>query len=138
MRHGGWFHYSLHFFRREKGRYEGVIHESLKVDGTVGKIESPIVHYPFTSFSQLIHRHNWYSLKEAEEEYAKHGEIEPSRLNYELKKKPLKRFFKFYVKKKGFLEGMHGFLFSVLFAWVHFLNWAKYWELCQSKKAGSA
>jgi glycosyltransferase involved in cell wall biosynthesis len=95
MRNGGWFHYSLHFFRREKARYEGVIHESLKVDGTIGKIESPVVHYPFTSISQLVHRHNWYSLKEAEEEYAKHGQIPPERLEYELKKKPLKRFSNF-------------------------------------------
>src|SRR3990167_4535171 len=38
MRHGGWYHYSLHFFRRAKGHYDGVIHESLKVDGSIGKL----------------------------------------------------------------------------------------------------
>ena len=39
MRHGGWYHYSLHFFRRQKARYDGVIHETLHVDGTIGRIE---------------------------------------------------------------------------------------------------
>ena len=46
----------------------------------------------------------------------------------QLKKMPLKRFFKFYVKKGGFLDGATGLIFSVLYAWVHFMNWAKYWE----------
>jgi glycosyltransferase involved in cell wall biosynthesis len=137
MRYGGWYHYSLHLFRREKGYYEGVIHESLKVDGTIGKIDAEVEHYPFTSFSQFVQRHNWYSQKEAQEEFEQHGILPAEKVEFELKKKPIKRFIKFYIRKKGFLDGMHGFLFSVLYAWVHFLNWAKYWERCQEEKAKS-
>ena len=131
MRHGGWFHYSLHLFRRGRARYEGVIHETLKVDGTIGKIDAPVEHYPFASISQFVQRHNWYSQKEAQEEHENHGRLPEATVQFELKKKPLKRFFKFYIKKKGFLDGWHGLLFSVLFAWVHFINWAKYWERLQ-------
>jgi len=135
MRHGGWYHYSLHFFRRTKGHYDGMIHESLKVDGKIGRIEAPVEHYPFTSFSQFMDRHNWYSVKEADEEWEKHGRLEDKKVFYELKKKPFKRFFKFYVKKAGFLDGIYGFFFSVLYAWVHFLNWAKYWEIADAAEA---
>ncbi len=131
MKYGGWYHYSLHFFRRGKARYEGIIHESLKVDGSIGKIEAPVEHYPFTSFGQFIARHNWYSQKEAEEELEVKGVLPEKEIWYELKKKPLKRFIKFYIRKKGFLDGIYGLIFSVLYAWVHFLNWAKYWELIQ-------
>lgn len=138
MRYGGWFHYSLHFFRRGKGKYEGLIHESLKVDGTIGKIHAPIFHYPFTSFKQFIERHNWYSQKEAEEEWITHGELDDRRLEYELKKKPIKRFVKFYFRKMGFLDGFHGFIFSTLYAWVHFINWAKYWEIRQAHREKTA
>ncbi|MBI4432044.1 MAG: glycosyltransferase family 2 protein [Candidatus Omnitrophica bacterium] len=129
MRHGGWYHYSRHLFRRAKGVYDGVIHESLKVRGTIGKLEAPIEHYPFTSIKQFVMRHNGYSQREALALREEKSVLDERKVLYELKRKPLKRFFKFYVKKKGFLDGIYGLIFSILFAWVHFLNWAKYWEL---------
>ncbi|HTL70442.1 MAG TPA: glycosyltransferase family 2 protein [Candidatus Eisenbacteria bacterium] len=129
MRHGGWFHYSRHLFRRGKATYDGVIHESLKVDGGVGKLEAPVEHYPFVSISQFVERHNGYSKREALALKESHGSISERETLFNLKSKPVKRFFKFYFKKKGFLEGAHGLVFSTLFAWVHFVNWAKYWEL---------
>jgi len=135
MRHGGWYHYSLHLFRRTRGTYEGVIHESLKVDGSIGRLEAAVEHYPFTSISQFVNRHNGYSSREAQAAIDEKKTLTDAEVEYELKKKPLKRFSKFYFRKGGFLEGTHGFIFSVLFAWVHFLNWAKYWELRQARKS---
>ncbi|MBI2095707.1 MAG: glycosyltransferase family 2 protein [Candidatus Omnitrophica bacterium] len=134
MRHGGWHHDSLHLFRRGKARYEGVIHESLVVDGTIGRIRAAVEHYPFESLGQFIGRHNGYSSREAMALREKAGRLHDRVVEHNLKRKPLKRFFKFYVKKRGFLDGMHGLVFSVLFAWVHFINWAKYWELMSSER----
>ena len=128
MRHGGWYHYSLHLFRRGRGVYDGVIHESLKVDGTIGKIEAAVEHHPFTSISQFISRHNGYSKREALAKIETGEKFSEEELRHQLTRKPLKRFFKFYVKKLGFMDGIHGLIFSVLFAWVHFINWAKTWE----------
>lgn len=133
MRHGGWYHYSLHFFRRDKGVYDGVIHESLRVKGSIGKMEAAIEHFPFTSISQFVNRHNGYSKREALAEKEEKGVLPEKEVLFNLKKKPLKRFFKFYVRKQGFLDGTVGLIFSVLFAWVHFMNWAKYWELVNDK-----
>lgn len=134
MRHGGWYHYSLHLFRRTKAHYEGVIHESLRVDGKVGKLDAPVEHYPFTSIKQFVNRHNGYSTREALAIAEAHKPLPQKQIDYELKKKPLKRFYKFYIKKAAYLDGIHGLFFSVLFAWVHFINWAKYWELIQAEK----
>ncbi|MFH0732430.1 MAG: glycosyltransferase family 2 protein [Candidatus Omnitrophota bacterium] len=133
MRFGGWYHYSLHFFKRGKARYRGNIHEELIVDGDIGKIESAVEHYPFKSIEQFIQRHNSYSDREARMILDKYGILDKKTIEYNIKKKPFKLFRKFYIKKKGFLEGKYGFIFSVLFAWVHFLNWAKYWELVQNR-----
>ncbi len=138
MRHGGWYHYSLHFFRRGKAHYDGVIHESLVVDGKVGRIEAPVEHYPFTSISQFVNRHNGYSSREAQAVLEEKGTHPDHKVSYEMKRKPLKRFFKFYFRKKGFLDGIYGLIFSVLFAWVHFINWAKYWELTRNITTGRA
>ena len=135
MRHGGWYQYSLHFFRRGKAHYDGVIHETLHVDGTIGRIEAAVEHYPFTSLGQFVRRHNGYSTREAMAKLEERGILSDREIFFQLKKKPLKRFFKFYVRKKGFLDGTHGLIFSVLYAWVHFIHWAKYWELLQRRQA---
>ncbi len=129
MRHGGWYHYSLHLFRRGKATYDGVIHEKLHVDGSIGKLEAPVEHYPFVSIKQFVMRHNGYSSREAMALKEEKGMLPEKTIEFNLKEKPIKRFFKFYIKKRGFLDGTHGFIFSVLFAWVHFVNWVKYWEL---------
>ncbi|NQV04162.1 MAG: hypothetical protein HQ532_01570, partial [Candidatus Omnitrophica bacterium] len=76
-------------------------------------------------------RHNRYTKYEANEIADLKGKLSEKVIRYNIVIKPVKLFWKFYVKKKGFREGMHGFIFSVLFAWVHFIKWAKYWELTQ-------
>ena len=129
MRWGGWYHYSLHFFKKGQARYDGVIHESLVVNGTVGKIEAAVEHHPFTSFTQFLQRHNAYSRREALALIEKKGVLPEETIRFELTRRPLKRFVKFYLKKHGFRDGAHGLFFSILYAWVHFINWAKYWEL---------
>jgi len=128
MRYGGWYHDSLHFFRRGRARYRGIIHETLIVDGSIGAINADVEHYPFQSIAQFIERHDGYSAREAKGMLGQKGRAGERELRYNLTVKPLKLFWKFYVKKMGFREGIYGLIFSVLYAWVHFLNWAKYWE----------
>jgi glycosyltransferase involved in cell wall biosynthesis len=135
MKHGGWFHYSLHLFRRGRATYDGVIHETLRVNGAVGRLEAAVEHYPFTSISQFVRRHNGYSTREAQAKFEECGILDEREMRFQIARKPLKRFVKFFFRKKGFLDGTHGFVFSVLFAWVHFLNWVKYWQLVEKKRA---
>jgi len=135
MKYGGWYHYSLHFLKKGEARYKGHIHETLIVDGKIGQLEGDCEHYPFNSLSEFIERHNRYSGIEAKKILDSQGVLSLKVIMYNLKIKPLKRFWKFYVKKQGFREGIYGLIFSVLFAWVHFLNWAKYWELIKGVKS---
>jgi glycosyltransferase involved in cell wall biosynthesis len=129
MMHGGWYHYSAHLFKKGYAKYEGDIHEKLLVDGRQGTMEEGVRHYPFHSFSEFIERQNRYTSLQAEEMYRANKEIPIKEVMYNLKGRPLKLFWKMYIKKKGYKEKGHGFIFSVLFAWVHFLKWSKYWEL---------
>jgi len=134
MRYGGWYHYSHHFLMKGFARYEGRVHHQLIVNGDIGKLDADIEHYPFQSVAQLVSRQNRYTTIEAREMLELRGKIDLKEVLYNIKVKPLKLFWKFYVKKQGFREGMHGFVFSVLFAWVHFLRWAKYWEMAYGEK----
>ena len=137
MRYGGWYHYNLALFRRARARYDGLVHERLQVQGTIGILEGDLVHRPFDSLAQFIQRQNRYTDLQARERVADPA-VSLGRLRYELCVRPLKLWWKFYVKKQGFGEGPHGFVFSALFAWVHFLKWAKYWELVSSSTPQTA
>ncbi|MBI4313199.1 MAG: glycosyltransferase family 2 protein [Candidatus Omnitrophica bacterium] len=138
MRFGGWDHHSLHFFRRGKARYRGRVHHALLVDGTVGTLGAAVEHHPFDSLEQFIDRQNRYTSLEARELYDLHGPASEKEFRKQIMIKPLKLFWKMYVKKQGFRDGMHGLIFSGLFSFVHFMKWAKYWEICQlAQETGS-
>jgi glycosyltransferase involved in cell wall biosynthesis len=136
MRYGGWYHYSAHFFKKGCGRYEGLIHERLKLTGPQGVIEAEIEHRPFKSMEQFLERQNRYTGYEARDMLNEKGVLPLKVVLYNLKVKPLKLFWKLYIKKQGFREGRIGFIFCVMFAYVHFMKWAKYWELTYGEKAG--
>jgi len=134
MRYGGWYHYNLVLFRRQRCRYEGLVHERLQVQGSIGTLEGDLIHRPFESVTQFLTRQNRYTTLQARELVGLDRARVTKQLRGQLCLKPLKLFWKFYIKKQGFREGRHGLVFSVLFAWVHFLTWAKCWELlCATK-----
>ncbi|MDP8299914.1 MAG: glycosyltransferase family 2 protein [Candidatus Tantalella remota] len=134
MMKGGWYHYSAHMFRKGCARYEGDIHEKLVVNGKQGTMEEGVEHYPFFTVSEFIKRQNRYTNLQSGEMYAEDPDISEKTVLFNLKRKPRKLFWKMYLKKGGCEEGMHGFVFSLLFAWVHFIKWAKYWELRDSEQ----
>ena len=133
MMRGGWYHYYLHFYRRSACRFKGRVHHLLTINGTTGTMEAPLLHYPFTSLEQFVARQNRYTSLEAKEMLDEQGVLNPRFVRYQLTRKPLKLFWKSYVKKQGFREGWYGLVFAILYAWVHFLKWAKYWELVRDR-----
>ncbi|MFH1798922.1 MAG: glycosyltransferase family 2 protein [Candidatus Omnitrophota bacterium] len=135
MMRGGWYHYSAHLFKKGFAHYKGGIHEQLIVNGKQGKMEAGLEHYPFYSISEFIERQNRYTTLQANEMFAKNRDISKKEIMYNLKVKPIKLFWKMYIKKKGYKEKLHGFIFSVLFSWVHFVKWLKYWELRPDNKS---
>jgi glycosyltransferase involved in cell wall biosynthesis len=136
MRYGGWFNeFSTKLFRKGEARYTGKsVHETLEVYGDTGNLDACIEHYPFKSITQFISRQNYYSSVEAKVLLEEKGRISEKEIRRNLRALPFRSFWKSYVKNKGYREGMHGLIFCVLFAWVHFLKWAKYWQLIDEEK----
>jgi len=129
MGHGGWPERHVRLFKRGRARYIGhSVHETLKVDGNIGNLKSHLEHYAFSSISQYISRQLYYAGIEAKVMYQDRGRIDLDEINYQLRRKPLKLFFKIYIKRMGFRDGMHGFILSILNAWRHYIIWAIYWE----------
>lgn len=129
MRFGGWDHDSLHLFRRGLARYEGRVHERLLVQGSVGRLRAGVVHSPFRSLEEFIDRQNRYTTLEARQLHEANPHPSEKELRYQIRVKSAKLFWKLYVRKQGFREGTVGLIFCVLYAFVHLIKWAKYWEM---------
>ena len=123
-------HRPLRLFKKGKAKFSGAtIHEQLKVDGKIGEIDAVMEHYNFPNISHYITTQDFYSGIEARALYEKIGVTPEKKLRKELTFGPVKLFFKIYIKRKGFKDGLHGLVFAVLSAWRRFLIYAKYWEL---------
>lgn len=131
MKYGGFYGaYSIKLFKKAKARYIGhSVHETLKVDGKVGTIKEDINHYAFQSIAQNIDRNNMYSTVRAKIMKEDQGKLDEKTIKYNLTIRPVKTFWKMYVKKKGYKDGMHGLVFAILFTFGPMLRWIKYWEL---------
>lgn len=80
MRHGGFSHAAVLLFKTGKARFERIfeddldgldmeIHERLVVDGSIGRIATPLIHEDFKGLEAYIARHNKYSTWEARLRY---------------------------------------------------------------------
>lgn len=128
MMRGGWYHYYQTLYRRSRCHFEGRVHHILKIEGTVGTLEAPVLHYPFENLEQFLAKQNRYTELEARELLDEQGAPSEALLRRQLRRRPRTLFWKLYVKKQGWREGWHGLVFCGLYAGVHVLKWAKYWE----------
>lgn len=126
IRHGGLYpDWQLRLFRRGHGRFvERAVHESVTVDGPVGRLTTALVHHSYRDVSDFLRRADRYSTLAAEE-WARSGQ--PFR-PHQLLTAPLGRFLSMYVLHRGFLDGWRGFLLAVLYAYYVFVRSAKIWE----------
>ena len=136
MDHGGFHHYIPNMVKKGQVKYEGVVHEVPVYKGKVGVIEADIDHYPFDSISQFVERQNRYAGIAAKKLLETEGVLDRKAIRKGMIGRSFKVFWKSYVKKQGHKEGMYGLVFAVLFAFINFLKWAKYWELVRDKGEG--
>ncbi len=85
---------------------------------------------------QFIERQNRYTGYEAMDILNEKWVLPEKEVMYNLKVKPLKLFWKLYVKKQGFREGRIGLIFSIMYSYVHFMKWSKAIATDISKKDG--
>jgi glycosyltransferase involved in cell wall biosynthesis len=125
-RKGGWYpEFRLRLCRRSKTRWEGIDpHEKAHVEGPTRRCQSELHHYSFTDLSDYMRRMNTLSTNAADT-MIKSG-ARPSIWNITLR--PLARFFKFYISKRGYREGFAGFIVAVVEGISVFLKYSKVWE----------
>jgi glycosyltransferase involved in cell wall biosynthesis len=127
IRHGGLYpDWQLRLFARGRGRFaERSVHESVTVQGSVGRLSGHLEHRSYRDVGDFLVRADRYSTLAAEEWLAAGRRARPL---VDLAVRPLGRFLGMYVARGGFLDGWRGFLLAVLYAYYVFLRSAKVWE----------
>ena len=110
------------------------VHEQIKVKGKVGYLKNDLIHWAYLTLSSYIKRANRYTSLQAKDLLEKKTSLSFfSQLKY-LIWLPVITFFNIFIRHKGFLDGLAGFLFA-LFSGLHYpIAYIKYWELKKVKK----
>jgi glycosyltransferase involved in cell wall biosynthesis len=112
----------LRLFRRDSGRWTGLVHETVDIPGPLGSLRGELRHRTIPTMSTFLEKINRYTTLEAE---GLAGERRPFRTG-DLTVRPVWTFFKLYVLKQGFRDGIEGFVFclfsgvsAAVRAWKH-------------------
>lgn len=132
VRHGGLYpDWQVRLFRRGRGRFvQHSVHESVSVQGTVGRLTHPLVHESYRNLEEFVQRSNRYSTLAARQWLTGGRRVGLA----DLILRPLARFVSMYALKGGFLDGWRGLVLAVLYAQYVFLRTAKIWELQRERE----
>jgi len=124
--HCGWYPGRItRVFRRSSGRFsEERVHERLEITGNTIPLNSDLLHYTDPDLKHYFEKFNKYTSLAAEELRERRRGF--SLLNLIIN--PLWVFFRMYILKLGFLDGIPGFILCVLSANYVFTKYAKLWE----------
>ncbi len=134
LRHGeGYPDYSRRLFdRRKAGWSSDPVHEkveALEPNGQFEKLQGDLIHDSAESLSTYLQKQNRYTSIQAEQ-LAAHGQW-PSTGKMVLS--PLVRFVKFFLVRKGFLDGWAGLVHIAVGCFNSFMKYAKTRELMQTQ-----
>ena len=131
IRHGGWYpDRKLRLVRRGRARWTGDDpHDKLTPDGPVHNLGGNINHYVYRDISHQLGTVDSFSTITARQW---HDQGRRAGVAVMLAK-TMGKFFETYIWKLGLLDGMPGFIISVISSYYVFLKYAKLWELERRK-----
>ena len=115
-RGAGWFpDYQTRLLRVGSAHYDPArkVHEVAILDGELGTLSEPFIHYNYITLAQFHEKQRRYSAYDAQILYEQG--VRPKPQNYVLQ--PVRHFWWRFVSLKGYIDGFHGLRMSVLTAW---------------------
>ena len=126
MKHSGyWPDRQTRLVNRSRGAFHGMLHEKWVTDGKIYDLNTPVEHYAFSDYSDMLKTMNDYSSIFAQELFA-----EGKRANlFSPLFHGISMFVKIYVLQLGILDGFDGLVTAVTKAGGSFFKYAKLLEL---------
>jgi glycosyltransferase involved in cell wall biosynthesis len=130
--HSGWYpDRKVRLFNRRKAKWVGeFVHESVKVEGSVGHLESNLLHFTCDSLSQHLRSMDTYTTLAAQELVTRGKSFGYARLLLD----PPWTFFRTYFLKLGFLDGVEGLTIAYMAALYNFVKYTKSRHMSPGRK----
>lgn len=120
----------LRFFDKTKGSFiENKVHETIMVQGKIGKLNNEMLHYTVFDFGNAIQKQTKYSLLGGEFLFEKNKKVSIFKVCIKF---PFE-FIRTYFFQRNFLNGYQGFIWSMLAAYSSFIKYAKLFDLNYNK-----
>ncbi len=129
--HSGWYPGRVNrLFNKNKITFsDNDVHEHLVTNGKVGEFKNEIEHYTDPNIKHYFEKFNEYTTLAVEELDKKGKAFRISDLIF----RPFAIFVKMYIIKRGFLDGIQGFILAVFSSAYVFTKYCKLWERNNSK-----
>lgn len=124
----------LRLYRRDNVRFTGQVHERLSGAAKTVDLEAVIKHYPADSVDLLIRKGLDYNEREARRFVLAQPAISSQELRYCLTWRPLKVFWKSYLKRGGYRDGLPGLVWCVIHVIGTTVFWLKVWQFAQQEQ----
>ena len=130
--HSGWHpDRKVRLFDRHKAQWVGTfVHESVKVNGSVGHLRSNLLHFTCNSLSEHLRSMDGYTTLAAQEIVARGKQVSFRRLLLD----PPWTFFRTYVLKLGFLDGTEGLILAYMAGFYNFVKYSKARHMSPGRK----
>jgi len=125
-------HHPVRLYRKSRAGFkDSTVHDTVVVrDGSVGQLRAMVNHRSFRSLTHHVDKVNSYSSAQAEDRFAKGRN--PSL--FELLFTPPLAFFKSFVLRREFVNGLDGVVVSYMYAFQRFIRLAKTRERFQLER----
>lgn len=117
-------------WKKDFGKWEGMVHEEVKVSGEVASIKHPKIHNSHQTITDFMTTNNFYSELESQSLFK-------SKINFSFPGMlwdPFAEFILRYIYKMGFLDGKRGFILAYLMGIYKLMVWVKLWHLQMEQK----
>lgn len=111
--------------KKECGIWHGNIHETWEINGFLGALTHPILHFPHQNMKAFVRKINAYTDIAAETRHKQGKEIN----TWGIICYPLGKFLNNYILLCGFLDGVEGLIFAMMMSFHSFLVRSKIWFL---------
>lgn len=111
----------LRLVKREGASYSGKVHEKLTCKGSIGKLKNKMLHYTYKGLTNYITKKESYAWYQAEQLYNKGKKATMFHFFF----KPSYRFFRSYILKGGFKDGVPGLTVAAVNAYGVFERYVK-------------
>lgn len=123
-----WPDYNIRFFKKEFITWKEEIHSKPETKGRemiLPQVEEfALIHYHYQTVSQFLSRLDRYTTIQA-----KDLQIKGYKFNWiDLLRVPVEEFLSRFFANKGYLDGLHGLVLSILQAFSFFIVYIKTWE----------